>query len=407
MKPSLTCLLLAGLLVSAHTSTFGQKAPAKKVPAAKVKPSDLEELAVGDEAPDFDLIGIDDKQHTLAEYADAEVLVIAFLSNHCPTSQGIEGRLKQFVADYRSKGVQVVAINPNDPGALRPDELGYSKYNDSFPEMKLHAAEQGFEFPYLFDGDTHAVAKAYGCLATPHIFVFDADRQLRYKGRFDDSRYADPTTVTSHDAIDAVEAVLAGKEVQVTETRPHGCSTKWKDKRPLVTEDDQKWATGTVDVELIDADGVANLRKNDTDKYRMFNVWATWCGPCVEEFPELVKTSRKFGLRNFEFISISEDDPSTLDQVKAFLEENNAIIPAKVWRTVEAEGRKTNSYVYNGANLDALAEALDTEWKGPIPHTLVVAPGGKVIFRHNGIVDGEELRATILEHMGRFYLPEK
>lgn len=126
--------------------------------------------------------------------------MIVFLSNHCPTSQAIEQRLKQLVKDYKSQGLQVVAINPNDPAALRPDELGYSKYNDSFPEMKRHAAEQGFNFPYLFDGETQAVAKAYGCLATPHVFLFDQERKLRYRGRFDDSRYADAATVTSPDA---------------------------------------------------------------------------------------------------------------------------------------------------------------------------------------------------------------
>ena len=404
MKFLLSFLILA--LVS--QSGFTQQTPkTKKVPASKVMPADMSELSIGDRAPDFDLLGIDDQKHRLADYADAKILMIAFLSNHCPSSQGVEGRLKKFVAKYKDRGVQVVAINPNDPGALRPDELGYSKYNDTFPEMKLHAAEQGFNFPFLDDGGTQTVAKAYGCLATPHIFIFDADRKLRYKGRFDDSRYADPATVTSHDAINAVDALLEGKEIAVAETRPHGCSTKWADKRPLVAEDDQKWEKGTVDVELIDAAGVAALRKNDTNKFRMFNVWATWCGPCVEEFPELVKTSRKFGLRNFEFINISEDDPSTIADVKAFLEENNAIIPPKILPTLKDEGRKTNSYVYNGSNLDALAEALDTDWEGPIPHTLVVAPGGKVIFRHNGIVDGKELRAKILEHMGRFYVPEE
>jgi thiol-disulfide isomerase/thioredoxin len=300
-----------------------------------------------------------------------------------------------------------VAINPNDPGALRPDELGYSKYNDSFEEMKLHAKEQDFDFPYLYDGDTQATARAYGCLATPHVFVFDKERKLQYQGRFDDSRFGDDSTVTSPDARNAVEALLAGQPVTVAETKPHGCSTKWAQKRDTVKTDDEKWAKGGVHVELIDAAGVAALRKNDTKKVRMFNVWATWCGPCVEEFPELVKTSRKFGLRDFEFISISMDDPKTKDEVKKFLEEHNAIIPDKIKPTLAKEGRKTNAYIFSEANSDSLIKALDPEWPGPIPHTLVVAPGGEVVFRHNGEVSGDELRSKILEHMGRFYVPEK
>lgn len=378
--------------------------PARKT--AKEMPEDIAELKIGDPAPDFDLPGIDGSSHKLADFAKAQVLMIAFISNHCPSSQGAEGRIKKLLAAKKHKGFTLVAINPNDPAALRPDELGYSKYNDSFDEMKIHAKEQGFGFPYLYDGETQKTAKAYGCLATPHVFVFDQDRRLRYKGRFDDSRFGDDSTVTSPDAANAVEALLAGKPAPVEETRPHGCSTKWSLKRDAVTADDEKWEKGEVEVGLLDAKGVAALRKNDTAKVRLFNVWATWCGPCVAEFPELVKTSRKFALRDFEFISISMDDPKKIADVKAFLEKHNAIVPDKLKPSLAKEGRKGNAYVFSESNSDALIQALDEKWEGPIPHTLVVAPGGEVIFRHTGEVSGDELREKILEHMGRFYMPE-
>jgi thiol-disulfide isomerase/thioredoxin len=194
--------------------------------------------------------------------------------------------------------------------------------------------------------------------------------------------------------------------VLVAETKPHGCSTKWLGKRDQVVTDNDKWEQGEVEVEWIDAKGVAALRKNDTKKVRLFNVWATWCGPCVKEFPELVATSRKFGLRDFEFISISMDDPKELPAVKAFLEKHNAVVPDKLKPSLKAEGRKGNAYLFNEASSEALIQALDPEWPGPIPHTLVVAPGGEVIFRHNGEINGDELRAKILEYMGRFYVPE-
>jgi thiol-disulfide isomerase/thioredoxin len=332
--------------------------------------------------------------------------MIAFLSNHCPTSQAVEGRIKKLVKEFKGKGLRLVAINPNDPAALRPDELGYSKYSDSFPEMKRHAEEQKFNFDYLYDGDTQKTALAYGCLATPHVMIFDKERKLRYQGWLDDSRYADEATVTSPDARNAIEALLDGKPVLVAETKPHGCSTKWLGKRDQVVTDNDKWEQGEVEVEWIDAKGVAALRKNDTKKVRLFNVWATWCGPCVKEFPELVATSRKFGLRDFEFISISMDDPKELPAVKAFLEKHNAIVPDKLKPSLKAEGRKGNAYLFNEASSEALIQALDPEWPGPIPHTLVVAPGGEVIFRHNGEINGDELRAKILEYMGRFYVPE-
>lgn len=369
-------------------------------------PEGFHELKSGDAAPDFELVGIDEEKHTLKEYAEADLLMVAFLSNHCPTSQAVEGRLKKLVKEFKGKGLRLVAINPNDPASLRPDELGYSLYNDSFPEMKRHAKEQGFTFPYLYDGETQKTALAYGCLATPHVFLFDKERKLRYQGRLDDSRYADEATVKETDARNAIVALLEGRPVPVEVTPPHGCSTKWIDKRGLVAADDAKWEKGEVEVSLIDAKGVAALRKNDTRKVRLFNVWATWCGPCVKEFPELVATQRKFGLREFELITISMDDPKEMPAVKAFLEKHNAIVPEKLKPSLKVEGRKGNAYVFNEASSEALMQALDSEWPGPIPHTLVVAPGGEVIFRHNGVVDGDELRAKILEHMGRFYLPE-
>lgn len=398
-------LVSAALLVALGVG-FAEETKPEKKPKSSSAPADLQTLDIGYLAPDFSLPGIDGKTHTLADYKDAKVLMVAFISNHCPDSQAAEGRIKQLVTDLKDKGLALVAINPNNPVGLRPDELGYSKYNDSFDEMKLHAKEQGFNFAYLYDGETQGTAKAYGCLATPHVFVFDAERRLQYKGALDDSRYADPATVKSADGRNAVEALLAGKEVTVNETKVHGCSTKWLTKKSVVAEDDEKWAKAVVDVETIDAAGVAALRKNGTKKVRLFNVWATWCGPCVEEFPQLAKTARKFGLRDFELITISMNRPEEKDEVKKFLEENHAAIPAKIKPTLKAEGRSTNSYIFSGEDQADLIKALDPEWPGPIPHSLLVAPDGSVIWRHNGEVDGEELRAKILEFMGRFYKPE-
>lgn len=397
-------LLLPLLAASVSITAFAEEAKPKPV-APKGAPEGFQTLNIGDAAPNFSLIGIDDKKHTLADYADAKVLVITFISNHCPTSQAAEGRIKKLVADYASKGVQVLAINPNHPDALRPDELGYSIYNDGFEDMKLHAKEQGFDFPYLYDGETQAVSKAFGCLATPHIFVFDADRKLRYKGYFDESRFADAATVKKPATEDAVKALLAGQDVAVPETRPHGCSTKWLTKKEEVAKDHEKWQKASVDVEMINAEGVAALRKNGTKKVRLFNVWATYCGPCVKEFPLLTAAARKFGLRDFELITISLDDPADKDAVKAFLEKQQASIPDKIKPTLKAEGRTTNSYIYEG-DPDALIAALDTEWPGPTPHTVLVAPDGSVVWRHNGELEGNQLQEEILKHLGRYYQPE-
>jgi peroxiredoxin len=366
----------------------------------------LADLKIGDPAPDFSLPGIDGKTWTLADFKEGKVLVVFFTSNHCPTSHGAADRIKSFLDDYRSKGMAFVAINPNHPDGLSIDELGYSKYNDGFEDMKLYAAEEGFDFPYLYDGETQNMARAYGCLTTPHVFVFDAERKLRYKGRFDDSRFGgDDSTVKSPDTRNAVEALLAGKPVAVPETKPFGCSTKWRSKKAAVAGKMAAWDSTPVEVETIDAAGVAALRKNGTNKVRLFNVWATWCAPCVQEFPDLVTTARKFGLRDFEFINLSVDDPANAAAVKAFLEKQKAGMAPKVKKSVEAEGRKTNSYLYRGADMDEVMQALDPEWPGVIPHTILVDTDGKILWRHNGLVDGETLRAKILEHMGDYYVP--
>ncbi len=407
MKTSKAFAALLSLVITcvAVDSTFAAetKAPAKKSNSGI--PDDVQELKIGDTAPDFNLLGIDGKKHRLADYKSAKILMIAFISNHCPDSHAAESRMMKLLADYKSKGLVMVAINPNNPDGLSIDELGYSKYNDGFDDMKKYAKDQGFNFPYLYDGDTQAIAKAYGCLATPHVFIFDAERKLRYKGQFDDSRFESIATVKTTDARNAVAVIIAGKPVPVEVTKPHGCSTKWMTKNTLVADKVAKWDSTPVDVELIDTAGVAKLRQNGTKKVRLFNVWSTTCLPCIKEFPELVTTARKFGLRDFEMITISTDDPADIKKAKAFLEKQGAGLMDKLKPTLKAEGRTTNSYLYTGADMGELMKVLDPDWPGAIPHTVLVSADGKIVWRHNGPVDGDELRAKILEHMGAFYVP--
>lgn len=364
------------------------------------------DLQIGEAAPAFSLPGIDGKTYTLDDFKDGKVLVVFFTSNHCPTSHGAADRIRSFLDEFRPKGMSFVAINPNHPEGLSIDELGYTKYSDGFEDMKQYAADQGFDFPYLYDGETQSVAKAFGCLATPHVFVFDAERKLRYKGRFDDSRFGgDDSTVKSPDTRNAVAALLEGKPVEVEVTKPMGCSTKWRSKKTAISEKMVAWDAISVDVDPIDVAGAAALRKNGTDKVRLINVWATWCAPCVQEFPGLVETSRKFGMRKFEFINISVDDPGDTAKVKSFLDKRKAGMSNRVRKSVEAEGRRTNSYLYSGSEIDQLMQALDPEWPGAVPHTILVSTDGEIVWRHNGAVDEQTVQAAILEHMGDYYVP--
>lgn len=368
-------------------------------------PAGFRTLALGDPAPDFSLPGIDGRTYTLADFAGPDVLMVLFTSNHCPTSHGIEQRLMKLRNDYRGRSFGLVAINPNHPDGLSADELGYGVYGDSFAEMKPYAAKNGWDFPYLYDGDRQLTARAYGCLATPHVFIFDRERKLRYAGAFDDSRYPQEETVKKHYARDALEALFAGRAVAVERTKPFGCSTKWREKRAAHVAKETSWTQLPVTVDAIDAAGIAQLRANPTAKFRLFNVWATWCAPCVEEFPALVAISRKFGLRDFELITVSMDDPKHLSRAEAFLRKQGAGLTKRTQNSVTKEGRTTNHYLYNGANQEPLVAALDPEWPGPIPHTVLVGPGGKILWRHNGVITADAAITAILEAMGPYYQP--
>src|SRR5579872_7288566 len=144
-------------------------------------------LAIGAPAPDFALPGIDGKTYHLDDFSASNILAIVFTCDHCPTAQLYEDRIKKLAADYHDRGVALVAIQPNDPKSVRLDEMGYTDLSDSFEEMQTRAAYSHFNFPYLYDGETQATARKYGPIATPHVFVFDKERKLRYQGRVDDS----------------------------------------------------------------------------------------------------------------------------------------------------------------------------------------------------------------------------
>ncbi len=353
-----------------------------KPPTAIKKP---QTLAIGDSAPDFMLPGVDNRYYALKDFDSADVLAVIFTTNHCPTAQAYEERIKQIVADYKDKPVAVVAISPNDPLAVRLDELGYSDMNDSFEEMKVRAQKQQFNFPYLYDGDDQQVSMRYGPVATPHVFIFDKARKLRYAGRIDNSETGQ---VTSHDTRNAIDALLAGKKPPVEITRTFGCSVKWSDKRHLVQEAHERWAKEPVTLDTIDEAGVRDLLGNKTDKLRLVNVWASWCGPCAAEFPDLVAINRMYRNRKFEMVTISTDKPEYRQGVLAFLQKQQA---------------SSKNYIFHKEDIDAFADALGNNWRGAIPFTLIIKPGGEVLYKEEGIIDVLTARGIIADYLGRTY----
>jgi peroxiredoxin len=348
--------------------------------AAGYEPKTLE---IGSTAPFFHLQGVDGKKHSLMDFAGAKVLVVIFTSNHCPTARAYEGRMKKLTADYKDKGVAVVAISSNDPCALRLDELAFTDVGDTLEDMKIRAKDKGFRFPYLYDGDTQKAAKAYGPVTTPHTFIFDESRTLRYVGRIDSSEWREKPDAVQ-DGRNAIDALLAGKEVPVAKTKTFGCSIKWSDKRAGVKKERKKLEKEKVTLGTIDVAGVRKLVKNDSKKLRLINVWATWCGPCKVEMPELVEIHwiyRNRRTTEFELITISTDPMHNKEGTLSFLKENHA---------------SCKNYLYGSDNVYDLIEAVDEKWPGGIPYTMLVAPGGKVLYRQMGIINPLAARKAIV-----------
>jgi len=339
-------------------------------------------LTIGASAPDFCLPGIDGQTHCLAEYASSKVLVVVFTCNHCPTAQLYETRLKQLTADYRDRGVAVVAIQPNNPNAVRLDELGYTDVGDSFEDMKIRAAYRHFNFPYLYDGENQKVARAYGPAATPHLFIFDAQRKLRYEGRVDNNPRE--ALVTRQDARLAIDAILAGKPVEVAKTPSVGCSTKW-----LYKEEGRKKGLAEIEsmpvhISPATVEDLKALRKNPTGKLLLVNFWATWCAPCVQEMPEVQTMYRMYGHRAFDVVTVSINYP---DEQKGAID------------TLTKLHATTRNLILGSTDLYALLAAFDPDWNAAVPYSMLIRPNGEVVYKLQGSINPLEIRRIIIANL--------
>ena len=339
-------------------------------------------LAIGSPAPDFSLPGIDGQTHKLSDYSGARVLAIVFTCNHCPTAQLYESRIKKLADDYRGRGVTLVAIEPNDPEAVWLSELGYTDVSDSLDEMKIRAEYRHFNFPYLYDGETQSVSRAYGPKATPHVFVFDEERKLRYEGRVDNSQRE--SLVKVRDARNAIDALLAHKPIPVQHTGVFGCSTKWKSKHEGRVAELKKIEAEPVKLEAVSEADLKKLRSNPTDKVLLINFWATWCGPCTKELPDLETTYRMFRGRDFDLVTVSTNLP----------DERAGVIKA-----LDKQHASSRNLQFASDDTYAMQAAFDAKWESGVPYTVVIAPGGKLLYEKQGEVDILELRRIILGNL--------
>jgi thiol-disulfide isomerase/thioredoxin len=226
------------------------------------------------------------------------------------------------------------------------------------------------------------VTKAFRVNATPQIFVFDQQRQLQYEGRIDDNLRE--SLVASRDARAAIDALLAGKPVEVTQTRAEGCEVKGLTAPSAPDAQLAAFEQAPVSVDLIGADDLKRLRQNGTGKLLLINFWATWCAPCASEFPDLEKTYRMYKGRNLEFVTVSVNDPGERAAVLEFLESHHASHTNRLFGTSDVYG---------------LQAAFDPKMPAPVPFTLLLAPNGDVLYQELGELDSAKLRRAILANL--------
>lgn len=347
-------------------------------------------LAIGDKAPYFKLPNVDGKYVSIDDFSDSDVLIVYFTCNHCPTAQAYEERFNDIVDDYSSKKVAFVGISPNSPIGLLPEELGYTDLSDDYESMQIRYVDMNYNFPYLYDGDTHEYSLAYGPTATPHVFVFDKDRKLAYSGRLDASEK--PGTANAEDLRMAIDKTLAGQAMDADKaiTPAFGCSTKWAWKNEYTKKVNAEWKEKPVEVQKISPSGLAELLKNPSDNLMLINFWATWCGPCVVEYPEFIEIQRMYAGRDFQFVSLSMDNPNQEEKVLKFLKSKYSAVP---------------NYLIDTDDKYAVIDVVGNEWDGSLPITLLIEPGGKIAYKKMGEIKALELKRAIVDHpmIGRYY----
>lgn len=344
-------------------------------------------LAIGSVAPGFALPGVDGKIHRLSDYGASPVLVVVFACNHCPISQMYEQRIQQIQDDYRDRGVAVVVIQPNDPKAIRIDELDSSDISDSLEEMKIRVEYKHLRYPYLYDGETQAVTLAYGPQATPHVFIFDSERKLRYEGRIDNSYRVEE--VKTQDARNAIDALLANRDVAVTHTGVFGCSTKWKEKQASNAEALRKIEEAPVKLEMATAEDLQKLHSNPTKHMLLVSFWATWCGSCLDEFADFQDTYQMYKVRGFDLVTVAANMPDEKIGVMKMLERKHAT---------------SRNLLFASDDTAALQKAFDPAWDSAVPYTVLIDADGKVLYKRLGSVDILELRRTILANLPSDYI---
>jgi len=241
--------------------------------------------------------------------------------------------------------------------------------SDTLEEMKIRAAFKHLTYPYLYDGETQATARAYGPQATPHVFIFDRQRRLCYEGRLDSSYREE--LVKMQDARNAIDALLAGQPVAVAHTGVFGCSTKWKEKQAERLEALRKLDEKPVTLEPASGEEIKRLLAHESRKLTLMSFWSPRCDICLAQFAEIETTYRMYSPRGLDLVTVAVEPLTPRAAVEQMLEKQHA----------------------TSRNL------LAPEWSGSLPYTVVLTPDGRTVYQKTGAVDMLELRRAILANI--------
>lgn len=317
-------------------------------------------LTVGQPAPDFALKDTTGKAHSLKAYRGQPV-VIGFVGTKCPIANAYITRMNSIAAEYKAKNVVFLGINSN--------------VNESLNLVKAHAAKAKYVFSILKD-DSNLIADSYGASVTPEMYVIDGEGVLRYHGRVDNA--SDAKRVERHDLRVALDEMLGGKPISKPDLKAFGCViNRVGGKTMTMQQKPAKAPAAASAIALLKPADFNKLKVDSQGKVLLINFWATWCAPCVAEFPEFVMIDKNYRAKGVRTIAISTDEKSDLA---------GAVLPFLKKQKAEFE-----SFLSDSDDPQELIDVVDKNWSGALPATFVFDKQGKLVFTKYGIIDREEL----------------
>ena len=319
-------------------------------------------LTVGQPVPDFALKDTSGKTHSLKAYR-GQTVVIGFVGTKCPIANAYITRMNGIAADYKAKNVVFLGINAN--------------LNEPLKLVKEHATKAKYVFSILKD-DSNTVADAYGAMVTPEMYVIDGKGILRYHGRVDNA--SDERRVERHDLRVALDEMLAGNPISKPDLKAFGCVIKRANEKAVAMQAKPAPAPAPVaasPIALLKPADFKKLKDDSQGKVLLINFWATWCAPCVAEFPEFVAIDKNYRAKGVRMVSISTDEKSDIE---------SAVLPFLKKQQAEFE-----SFLSDADDPQMLIDVVDKNWSGALPATFAFDKQGKLIFTKYGIIDREEL----------------